>query len=266
MSHKLLPKAGAWIFVKQVVPTEVPIHKLALYYAIPSGVYYWDGEMTPDWMQLLYDSDFAHYMSEFGGNDNFKRCVANYKRNPHFEFRDKELELLESLDSRNLLGTKYVLQAQIKIITEYGEVHLQPHEYELVDDAKLQEYMESVKSGDAFIMYLSKSKQLKGKIADQVFYLRTRGISFSTAIQMCIGSISTRNLMYIYMHPGYVEFFTRTEEFERYITKHVEYMRKAGLKEEADHYLGLVHQIQGYENFMEPEAPVVKQKRKSKKK
>ena len=47
------------------------------------------------------------------------------------------------------------------------------------------------------------SKTLKGKINEQVFYLRSRGYDYTDAIKLCIGNSSSQNLFYIEYHEGY---------------------------------------------------------------
>lgn len=254
--NTLLPKTGGWIFIKEIIPTVTPVHRFALYYAYPTGDYYWKGERAlANWSTY---ADHKHPETDrwleaidqvFGDEKNGKKAIANYlKRNNHYDFTSKEKDFLDNMGHEDL-EKNYPVEESVKIKTEYGDVVLFDNEYNTVADEKLEEYFEHVKNEHAFIIYLSKSKQLKGKVAEQVFYLRTRGISYTNAIQMCIGEIKTGNLLYLHMHPGYVEHFTREEQFENYIHSHLKAMLSHNLKEEADKYLEQVHSISGYENF-----------------
>jgi hypothetical protein len=258
---KLLPKTGGWVFVKDLVITEVPVHRLAAYYAVPTGKYFFEDELRlVNWDRLTGKQhpktgvELSILYSIFGMEDDefIKITLANYyKKNPHHDFGAK---LKERLDRYGLeeLEKDFPLEESVKIVTEHGYVHLMPHEYNLTSEDKLKEIMESVKVKHAFIVYPSKSKQLKGKIAEQIFYLRARGISYSKALQLCIGEVKSSNLMYIYMHPGYVEMFTREPAFIGYVNKHLTALMTIGHKEEAEHYLSLVKSIQGYEDFQIP--------------
>ena len=254
--HKILPKAGGWVLITDLIPTVIPVHRFAIYYAYPTGNYFFENELAFRIDSTMYDcahpttgEKMYRLFDVFDKNwDNVKIAINNYGRNKHHEFTAKQKELLDN-ETMAGLEERYPIEAQVKVITEYGTVCIQPHEYTLVDEEKLKEYFEYAKTGDADIVYLSKAKQLSGKIADQVFYMRSRGISFSDAIQLCIGSVTTANLLYLRMHPGYVEYFTREPSFTNYVNVHLSHMVSKGLKDEMQAYLKQVMQIEGYDKF-----------------
>ena len=79
---------------------------------------------------------------------------------------------------------------------------------------------------------------------------------------MCIGSVTTSNLFYIRMHPGYVDYFTRSKEIvEYYFSKHVTTMRVSDCNETADQYLEQIHSIEGYEDFEITEVDIIKKEK-----
>lgn len=253
-----LPKKGGWILITKHVNTERPVHKFGIYFAIPTGKYFFHDERA--------DHAFLRYHPEYNESDVFvrlchfydgelelmKKDLWNFTRsNPHWEpLNEAAWEYMEKVGVDELKEEFKIVQ-QVKVITEHGEIRIQPEEYSICSDEKLQEYMQSVQSGDGFMVYLSKSQQLKGKVAEQVFYLQSRGISYTKALQMCIGQVSTANLFYIYMHPGYVEYFTREPLLSTYYKRHIKAMRESGVEELADQYLGQIRQLEGYESFAE---------------
>jgi hypothetical protein len=56
---KVIPKQGAWIFINQVIPVEIPIDPLSVYFAVPSGKLFFEHEnhisdlhMDNEWRRL----------------------------------------------------------------------------------------------------------------------------------------------------------------------------------------------------------------------
>ena len=247
-----------------MIPTVQPVHMFGIYFAVPTGKYFFRNERHSssqfDYIGHYHEDDgiqrlFDIYNREF---ELMKREIWNYLRsNPHYEFNDAGHRRMEII-GKEKLESEFGIVQQVKVITEHGQICIQPEEYTICTEDKLKEYMECVKDESATMVYLSKSKSLKGKVADQVFYLRQRGISFSSALQMCIGSVTTSNLFFIHMHPGYVDYFTRSKELmEHYFSKHMCAMRVSGCDETADEYLKQIHSIEGYEDFEITEVDVI---------
>ena len=260
--NKIIPKKGAWVFVNQIVNTVDPVHRFALYYAIPTGKYFYKDEYTVNSINSFafnehpYTGDsFDRLINILGGSydkpnrEYYKQVLVNWKKNPHFNLTPKQKEQLKLEDKYDSLEESYPVEAQVKILTEHGDVCLQPYEYNICTEEKVKEYMDCVKEGHAFINYLSDSKQLKGKIADQVFYLRSRGIKYSDALTMCIGSVATRNLFYVYMHPAYVNYFTREKQCSWYFSKHLYALKKGKQVSLFEKYFKQILEIEGWSNF-----------------
>jgi len=254
--NQLIPKAGAWVLITKSIPTSVPVHKFAIYYAIPTGKYYWTGENdVVNRVGLSFDKDhpqtgedMTRLIYVFGSEENAKRGLANwYRGNKHYEYTDREKGCLNSFKKKQLMED-FPVEAQIKIMTDSGGVSINADEYTIVTEEKLGEYFAMAKDGHAFVSYLSKSKTLKGKVADQVFYLRTRGISFEEALEMSIGQVTSSNLLFLYMHPAYIAQFTRDKEFTYYVNKHLTSMTTHN-PELFIEYLAQVHSIEGYDDF-----------------
>jgi hypothetical protein len=213
----LIPKTGAWVLISREIPVEIPIDPMSLYFAIPSGELFWKDELTWRGACLPYIDDdgpedlMGRLGMRHGDFDDFKKMIYNFyrSRKKEAEFESKHLEKLEQWDELGIINEDCIEQ-QVKIKTAFGDVCVQPHEYRIVRE--IDQYIEPVKDKHAFMRFLSGSKSLSGKIADQVFYLRSRGIGFAEAVQLCIQNVKTQNLFYIEMHPGYQEAFTRNWE------------------------------------------------------
>jgi hypothetical protein len=227
----LIPKSGAWIMIRQTIPVEYPIDPFSFFYAIPTGQYYWKGESGMGWPRIDY------------GDDNPIQLMHSLRMNDFDYFKDMVYTCIRRRKGEDVESQKYIntingwfedgiieeddLEQQVKIKTAFGDVCIQPHEYSVVKD--MEPYMEAVKDGEGFIRYLSNSVALKGKIADQIFYLRTRGISYSDAMKMVVKNISSPNLFYLERHPELQGSFTRN--WENYWQKKLNYCKEKNRKD-----------------------------------
>ena len=257
-----IPKKGGWVLITRNLPTEIPVHRFAIYYAIPTGVYFFhdERELVNQWKysttsfgNIPGDPFLADLCGVFGNIEMVKRAIFHHCRpKANFEFSEKEKEALNTISIEEY-EEEYKVAQQVKVRTRFGDVCVQPEEYRIVNNADLESYMENVRKEHAFITYLSKSKQLTGKIADQVFYLRSRGISFGKALELCVGEVKTNNLFYIFMHPGYVQYFTREPELSSYYRKHLRQMIKSKDEDYAAMYLSKIQECEGFGSFEMPE-------------
>jgi hypothetical protein len=194
---KIPRKSGEWIIIIKDIPVQEKYKPLPLsiYYAFPTK-FFWGDDFS-------YHPVTMAYMREAfkGNNDDIIRLIADkYYRGKidREELTEKQYDLLEE---------SYPTW-QMKIRTRNGDVCIQPHEYNIIEDLSI--YLEAVKDGGAFIRYLNEEETIKkGKIADQIFYLRSRGIGFADAIMMITGNIKTQNLFYIEFHEEYRKIFFR---------------------------------------------------------
>lgn len=209
----LIPKSGVWVMITKTVPIEYPIDPMSFWYAIPSGKTFFRGEDSgPEY--LYEDESLAraiHVLGLYGHRDKFeefKKMLYACLRLPNASdlYGEKNMEELQRMIDLKLFSEDDLTQ-QVKLITPFGSCCIQPHEYNVVKD--MTPYVDATKDGHAFMRFLSKSKTLSGKIADQVFYLRSRGISYAEALGMAIGNVQSQNLFYIEMHPEYQKAYTR---------------------------------------------------------
>lgn len=249
MPNKLVPKKGKWVFIKQSIPSTIPVHCFALYFAVPTGKYRFQGEshVTSAFRQIFYEhpytgADMYEPISLFGNEEGVKYAIINYLRNKNFEMTPAQRQWFETQYSEE----DYPIESQVKIQTEYGGVVLEPNEYNIASKGLVEELIQNTDKKHAFIQYLSDNKQLKGKAADQIFYLRTRGIGLNEALKMCIGQVQTPNLFYIFMHPGYVIHFDRNASvyFQKHLNAMDYYLPGMGAT-----YLNLIKEVPGWEDF-----------------
>lgn len=244
----LLPKKGGWILITDYVPTTIFVHKFALYYATPKGPVYIVGERSRGWLESNIAYDFYSLCNIFNiSRERFKLIASGAVSKRDLDLTTSETRMLKSHSYTEFLRN-VEFERGAAIITEFGEVTINPNEFTVASEKHLKEYMEYAKSGHAFIRYLSNNSQLKGKIKEQIFYLRSRGISFAEAISMCVGNISTRNLMYVYLHPAYLDQFTRQKPLQNYFDRLIRSYTQKDLGFSKD-YRKLIKQIEGWEKF-----------------
>lgn len=210
----LIPKKGTWILIIKDIPVQLPIPPLTVWYAVPSGKIFYKNERNRYFEFLDTTEKINYYVDRhFGGDhDLFKNIVYKFKTTGKvpkvFEHKKGILEpTIHDLEE----NYGFELEQQLKIVTPWGECCIQPEEYNTTD---INFHLNAAKTGDAEIKYLTKSKQLKGKVKEQVFYLRTRGIGFADAVQMCIANIHTQHLFYIEYHEEYMKMFFNTFNVE----------------------------------------------------
>jgi len=200
---KIPRKKGEWILIKKRIPVEPFIQPFSIFYAIPDFErLFFRGEFNMDWN----DSEFTWTIKELTGGSGAKSAqiaksiIDRFNRGQ--QTTDSQKKFLKNRDIE--------LEYRMKIRTREGNVTIEPHEYNIVED--LSVYLEPVKNKHAFIKYLNANEKITGKVGDQIFYLRSRGIGFVNAIMMTSGKIATQNAFYIEMHKEYVEHFCRDYE------------------------------------------------------
>ena len=107
--HKLIPKTGAWVLITQIIPTVYPVHRFGIYYAYPTGNYFFKGELNIyNEEDMRYEDhpytgeNYSYEVGIFGGIENFKIALVNYGRNPHHDFTDIQKKELDSQGSAKL--------------------------------------------------------------------------------------------------------------------------------------------------------------------
>lgn len=148
----LIPKAGAWIMIKRPIPVDIPIDPMSFYYALPTDKLFWAAELEgywiPEWDETI--SRMMH-LTECRKFDDFKELMYDCLRSPNAHDRHSahKLEEMQKGIDAGLVGEDD-LQQQVRIVTPFGQVSIQPHEYTIVKD--MGEYVEASKDGHAFTL------------------------------------------------------------------------------------------------------------------
>jgi hypothetical protein len=178
-NSNVLPKEGGFIMIRQLIPVEIPIDPLSIYFAKP-----------------------------------FPKIVT------------KDIHEFDSYEYNKKLEIRAIIH------TPWGDVTILPHEYSVIGPDKLSEYFEAVKIGHAFIKHYGKDdkKNISSqRLADAIFYLRSRGITYGDALGMCLGLIDKYDILFIEMHEEYQRMFTR--HYDQYIAGKTKFLadRAAGI-------------------------------------
>jgi len=195
---KIPNKKGEWILIKKRIPVKEFIQPLSIFYGIPD----YNRLFFKDENKLEWNTRDHSWLIEYlaGGtsttaSQNAKLIIDRFNRNQKITSRQKSY-----LENKDPIELEY----RMRIRTREGNVTIEPHEYNIVE---LSKYLEPVKENHAFIKYLNKNERITGKVGEQIFYLRSRGIGFVNAVMMTSGRIRSQNSFYIEMHKGYVEQF-----------------------------------------------------------
>lgn len=211
--------------VNRIIPVEYPIDPMSFWYAVPSGKLFWKGEFDKYFNMMDFDGlntiayRLGYKRADAKSIEDIKYLIYDfYRSRKQNQEVERYKEELNQMDEHGLISEDMIEQ-QLKIKTAFGDVCIQPHEYTIPKD--MSEYFENAKDGHSFIRYLSTSKALKGKFADQIFYLRTRGIPHKEAIALCFQNVNTQNLFYLELHPEYQKAFTRN--YDSYLGRKIKY-------------------------------------------
>ena len=210
---KIPRKKGEWILIKKRIPVKPFIQPFSIFYALPDfNRLFFRGEYNLGWD----DTEHSWIIEELAGGhgaiaaQNAKSIIDRFNRGQ--EVTNDQKEYLTNRDIE--------LEYRMNIKTREGDVTIEPHEYSIIED--LSTYLEAVKDNHAFIKYLNVNERITGKVGEQIFYLRSRGIGFVSAVMMTSGRIATQNAFFIEMHKEYVKQFCRDYEqveVERAISK-----------------------------------------------
>jgi hypothetical protein len=218
---KYLPRKGGWIMIRSLIPIDKPIvDPLSLWYAIPTGKIFVNDELHVRNFMCADDYDLRVGMRllRIGDWEVYKRILFDFMVNGKTNSFDRATleQIVKDVDG------DVNFQQQVQIKTLFGDVNIMPHEYTICQH--LDNYFEAIKDGHAFMRYMTKSDTLAGKLADQIFYLRSRGIGYSEALQLVWQNIKSPNQFYIEFHPAYMDQFVRG--WQRYFFDKIQWMKK----------------------------------------
>ena len=200
--QKYIPGKGAWIYIiKPISIVDNHIPYMSVWYGIPTGNISIGDERHVGGLtiqDLQWEYSFTLDM------DYLKLCIKNY-------FKNKK-----SLTSREESAAKAVIEGygihqQMKILTPFGTVYIQPEEYNVVD---INKYFEMLKDGSMQMKHMSTTINLGNTLKDKLFYIRSRGISLVEALKMISGNLSTQNAFFLLTNPYIQEMFLRNFDSE----------------------------------------------------
>ena len=221
-------KTGNWIYIIKEIPVEPPIDKLSIWFAKPTEFYLKDSRTRAGERKIR--NEIMEYLPKT------EISVRGYQRsiwsilNGHKLPSDRLTNDIEKLI--DVLGyTKESFEASAEIITPFGPVKIHSNEYNIVD---LEWALKLVESDSHMIRYLSNDGSIQQKmknisVQEKVFYLQSRGISFTEAMKMVSGEIKTQHLMYFDPFPQYIEMFSRT--YLRDCKNKIEYCEQHGYEQ-----------------------------------
>lgn len=221
-------KTGDWIYIIKEIPVEVPVDKLSIWYAKPTG------------QQLQFSrtqagiADLANQVMSYISTDKF--TVKDYQEAIWKKLNGKDLtpsylndDIEFAISRQNYTLDNF--ESTVEIITPFGPVTIHPEEFNKVS---LDWALRLVEEESHVIRYLNNDGSIRDNmknvaVSDKVFYLETRGISFTQAMKMVSGEIKTQHLMYFDPLPQYIQTFSRT--FIRDAEKKMEYCKKEGYEQ-----------------------------------
>jgi hypothetical protein len=188
-----LPKKGKWIMIIKTVPVlDVFAPLYSIWYALPTKNFSLGDENLPN-NYIDYENMFP-----FRNLTQLKHFITLHKKDKNILDGDEKKTVETFLD-------KHEIHRQVKILTPFGTVLLQPNEYNVVD---FNSYLECIDTGSYQVKFLSGGVKIhKNTARDQLLYIRSRGISLSTALGMVSGLISSQNTLYMLPHPEYQKMF-----------------------------------------------------------
>ena len=200
--QKYIASKGAWIYI--IKPTSIVdnfIPYMSVWYGIPTGNLsigserYIGGVNIND---LKWEHNFNLDM------DHLKLAIKTYFKNK------KGLSVSEESAAKAVIDG-YDIHQQMKILTPFGTVYIQPEEYNVVD---INKYFEMLKDGSMQMKHMNTSINLSNTLRDKLFYIRSRGISLVEALKMISGNLNTQNAFFLLTNPYIQEMFLRDFDAE----------------------------------------------------
>lgn len=204
------------MIIKTIPVANVFAPLYSIWYALPSGEFFIGDEQRP------------HSATEHGNIFPFKD-ITMLKYMVKLHLKDKNA--LHGIERDTVVRTleENELHHQVKILTPFGTVLLQPAEYNVID---FNSYLECINNGSFQVKFLNKrTKAAKNTAKEQLFYIQSRGISLSTALGMVSGLVRSQNTLYMLAHPEYIKMFL--SEYERYFANELAFKAKM-LKRDKD--------------------------------
>lgn len=120
---------------------------------------------------------------------------------------------------------KVSVEWMFEIQTEYGSCKIREHEYSIITPDHMQEYISATRNGDAELIFYGQDTNslIHKNMKDAIFYLQSRGISYSDALLMCVGLVDKQNIFRIEFRDEYLYHFFYSDEVDRFLDKKKNY-------------------------------------------
>lgn len=200
-----------WILIKKDVPCEVKPQPLGVYFGTIEKVFF-KNEYLEDPIRGEYEvSEFVHLYRKrkydrtnpiFIDLNHAYNSLQLYKNGEGDKLDPRQFDKFEQLRKDHFKFPEF--EFRMKILTENGEMCVEPHEYSIIDET-FHEYCEEI--GNGYEVFELGGKEDNQTFKDQFFYMQSRGISKSDALPMLFGSIKSRDVFYLKPRPELQEYF-----------------------------------------------------------
>lgn len=187
-----LPLSGGWIMITRELPTEVKPPLLSMFYALPDRLF-------PQGWHTARFGDFGAPSQSL--MTLLWRSRAGGRLLPH---ERQEIEPLKDFE----------LDQRARIQTDDGDVWVEPHEWVPIPDIGV--YFGMI-DGDDIKLHLQAGAKPTGTVGDQIFYMRSRGLSRLECYLLLLGEIKRPNICWLEIHPDYADFFLAPRKRKRTI-------------------------------------------------
>lgn len=191
MTDHTLGLRGGWVMITRKLPTEVSPPLLSVWYAQPDRLF------SQGWHVRWPDSERGDELSQTELTLLWR--IRNGGRVlPH------ERDSVKKWDD-------VPLDQRVRIACPEGQAWVEPHEWTPVQNIDL--YFDMV-DGEHVKLHLL-GGGTSGSVADQLFYIMSRGISKAVAYGMLLGEIRKPNICWLEIHQYYADFFLAPRERKR---------------------------------------------------
>lgn len=202
-----------WIMI---IKDNIPVQKeyqpeyLGLYLAKPSTWYFRDENSRHFAAPMFEDDDpqifdficlfkrprYSRLSTVFSGKQKAIEAANNYISGKTEGMPDEWIRNFEEIERGHGFPQ---FECKMQILGTGGEVHVMPHEYSIVDRKRLPDYTEMI--GNEYEMHMFGGEATGKDLDDRMFYLNTRGISKSDALQFLLGDIESQDVCFLKPHP-----------------------------------------------------------------
>lgn len=202
MTDQTLPMKGGWVMVKRLLPTQIQVPLLSVFYAMPDKLFVKGYFEVPAW-----SLDHGHLKSP--------DLVALYKwRNGARSLMAEEVERAKKLDAKGV-----EIEQRVRILAPDGEVWVEPYEWTPIPD--ISKYFGAIGKGMTLHEY-GQTVKISGRMEEQVFYMQQRGIPRARCLEMLLGEVKKQDSVWLETDQELIDFFFRPRDRKRTTTERMQ--------------------------------------------